>query len=210
MADDQSLELTPILPNLDSGYEKYLEKLEKYEDYVSFYGQLEEATTAFSWVKADMLLQMTNKLGDASLASLSKDLKLPQSTVVNYIRTARAFPTDQREPIVPFTSHFQASFADSYDEKTKTFNGEQRFKLLGEAADKMMSVRDIMKSVHEIKALNAPQDEETQKMGIDAEQRAHSLMAHFGVLRDKSKNGDKEAYETLVKEYQYIFPVTTS
>lgn len=195
---------------LGDHYDQYLSQLKTYEDYLSFYSQLDEASSAFSWVKADVLHQMTMNLGEKSLESLAADLKQPRSTVANYVRVARAFPPDKRLAIVPFSTHYQASYADSYDEKTKTFSGEERFALVQKAADENLSVRQVIREMKSQKLLAQQTDAELVKMIGDAEQMSHSVQAHFGVLRDKVKAGDKDAFEKLHNEYQLIFPITTS
>ncbi len=124
-----------------------LAKLETYEDYLSFYIQLDEAETEYSWLKADTLLQMTEKLGSNSLESLAKDIGKPPTTVVNYVRTAKAFPQEQRDPGVSFSHHYQASFADSFDDKTKEFNGEKRFEWLQKASEGHLSTRALAEEI---------------------------------------------------------------
>lgn len=118
-----------------------LGKLESYEDYLSFYIQLEQASTAFAWLKADLLFQMASKLGEKSIEQLARDINQPRSTVVNYVRTARAFPQEKRDLAASFSIHFRASFADSYDDKTGEFNGEERYKWVEKAIDEGMSTR---------------------------------------------------------------------
>lgn len=136
--------------------EDVLQNLDSYEDYLGYYTQLDEAATSVSWVKADLLVHMQNKLGDKSIQALSKDIKQPYTTVVNYIRVARAFPPDRRLSNVAFTHHYQASYADTYDENTKKFTGEARFKWIEKAADEHLSVRGLIEQVHvsKLKAKN--------------------------------------------------------
>lgn len=131
LAADTPLGLTPDILN----------KLESYEDYLSFYIQLDQASSAFAWLKADLLFQMASKLGETSIEQLARDINQPRSTVINYVRTARAFPTDKRDGQASFSIHFRASFADSYDDKLGIFNGEERFKWVEKAVDEGMSTR---------------------------------------------------------------------
>jgi hypothetical protein len=194
------------LMTIGDHYDQYLDKLQTYEDYLSFYSQLDEASSAFSWVRADVLLQMVMNLGDKSVEELAKDLKQPRSTVTNYVRVARAFPPDKREPIVPFSTHYQASYADSYNEKTKVFDGELRFELIKKAADDGLSVRQVIKQMQETKALKSAPDEDTARMIADAEQKAHDIMKMCGSLRDDVKTGNKQSYESLFKIHEFVFP----
>lgn len=207
MVDEQALVPTQILPTLDSSYGQLIDKLEKYEDYLSFYTQLDEATTAMSWVKADMLLQMVMNLGEGSLAQLSQDLKQPKSTVVNYVRTARAFPPEKRQPIVPFSTHFHASFADSYSEKEAKFDGELRFEIIEKAADENTSVRDVIHNIKEARILAVQGDEELHKMALDAEEKAHEIMRNVASLKDDARKGNKEAHALILEIYNQVKPL---
>lgn len=131
LATDTPLGLSPDI----------LGKLETYEDYLSFYIQLDQASSAFAWLKADLLFQMASKLGETSIEQLARDINQPRSTVINYVRTARAFPAEKRNEEASFSLHFKASFADSYDDKEEEFKGEERFKWVEKAVDEGMSTR---------------------------------------------------------------------
>lgn len=183
---------------------QYIPKLEAYEDYLTFYQQLDEDAASMNWTKADTLLQMSNKLGEGALRALSKDLKQPPSTVSHYVRTAKAFPPDKREPMLSFSIHLQASFADSYDEKTKEFDGITRFDIIQEAVDQGMSVRRLMTKLRELKAAKTAPNAETAQMIADAEDKAHTMMRYLGSMRDKVKKGDKDAYQIILNIYQTI------
>lgn len=124
-----------------------LQKLETYEEYLSYYISLDEAATNVSWIKADLLVHMQNKLGDKSILALAKDVRQPYTTVVNYIRVARAFPPERRLPNVSFSHHYQASYADTYNEKERRFLTQTRFMWLARAADEQFSVRRLMDKV---------------------------------------------------------------
>lgn len=131
-------------------------KLVKYEDFVGYYLQLTEAANSFSWIKADVLLALSEKYGNQSLEKVSVDIGEPRSTVVNYVRTARAFPPEKREPSISFSHHFQASFADSYDEHRGSFSTENRFNWLETAIEKNLSTRDIRDEIQEEKQKSLP------------------------------------------------------
>lgn len=155
--DEKSLVLATNAPIALSS--DILSKLETYEDYLSFYIQLDQASSAFAWLKADLLLQMSQKLGDKSLEQLGIDLNEKRSTVINYVRTAKAFPADKRDEAASFSIHFRASFADSFDDKTQEFNGEKRFKWVEKAVDEGLSTRELAEAIHSEKqreSLNIP------------------------------------------------------
>lgn len=130
---------------------KVVSKFNSWEDWVTYYLQLGEASNSFSWYKADLLLHLFSKFGEGSLDKFSTDVGESKSTVVNYVRTARAFPPEKRIPTLSFTHHFQASFADSYSEKDKDFEGEARYEILEKAADNQMSTRALQDEVKESK-----------------------------------------------------------
>lgn len=121
--------------------------LQTYEDFLSAYIQLEETTAIFSWTKADLLNELTKKYGEKSLIALSKDIRQPTSTFVNYVRVARAFPENKRLPNASFTLHFQASFADSYNPKRGEFLTDQRFEWLNKAVDEGWSTRRLIENL---------------------------------------------------------------
>lgn len=125
--------------------------LVNWEDFVSYYLQLSEAANSFSWIKADVLLALAEKFGDQSLEKISSDIGEPASTVVGYVRVARAFPADKRDPMVTFSHHYQASFADSYNEKGGDFSGEERFKWIEKVAETNMSTRSLREEISEAK-----------------------------------------------------------
>lgn len=128
-----------------------INKLQAWEDWVTYYLQLGEASNSFSWYKADLLLALYGKFGEGSLDKFASDVKEPKSTVINYVRTARAFPPDKRIAHLSFTHHFQASYADSFNEKTNEFEGELRHELLAKAADDNLSTRALQDEVKESK-----------------------------------------------------------
>ena len=120
-----------------------LNNLESYGDFLSYYVQLEEATTTVSWLKADLLAEFSNRQGETSLGKLALDINEPFPTVTNYIRTSRAFPPDTRIPNVPFSSHMIASFSDSYNDKEKRFETDNRFGWVEKAADEKLTTRKL-------------------------------------------------------------------
>lgn len=123
--------------------------LKSYEDYISYFVQLNEASNLVSWVRADLLNHMAQTLGEKSLTQLSKDLAIPLSTVINYVRTARAFPAESRDPMLSFSHHLQASFADTYDEKTGEFSGEKRISWVAKSNIKNLSVKRLRSEMKE-------------------------------------------------------------
>lgn len=203
---EESTALTPVAVTTPIGIDhSILAKLESYEDYLSFYIQLEEADAAFSWLRADTLLQMTQKLGGTSLLQLSKDLRQKHSTVINYVRVAKAFPVDKRESLASFSAHFQASFADSFNDKSQEFNGEKRFTWIKKVAEEGMSVRELAHEIKQEKTKELAQTDEEAAWKFDAMNKAGELIKLIEGLLYYSKNGDKTAYDKLVGIYNKVY-----
>jgi len=194
-----------VLPNevpisLDDETKK---NLVKWEDFVSYYLQLTEAANSFSWIKADVLLALAEKFGDQSLEKVSTDIGEPRSTVVNYVRTARAFTADKREPSVSFSHHFQASFADSYDEHKGIFTSEKRFDWVEKAANENLSTRSIRDEIQEEKQKTAGGVLLVEKCDM-CRQPDGQLEKHVFFVPNSGKAGDKfklhqKCYEKLLK-----------
>jgi len=130
---------------------KILNELSNYDDFINFYVQIDQAANGFSWMKADTLKTMEDRLGLASLKAMSKELGENYSTLVSYIRVSRAFPSDTRQEGASFSLHFQASFADSYNAETKEFASEDRFDWRNKALDNNLSTRTLQKQIQESK-----------------------------------------------------------
>lgn len=184
-------DLSPLSPSL-----KVLSQLDSYEDYLSFYVQLEEAHGMFAWLKADTLHQMQIKLGDNSPTQLAKDLKLPPSTVSNYIRAAKAFPSDKRDPLVSFSAHLEASFSDSYNDKTGIFDGINRFDWIEKAVAEQIPTRQLKREI----ALS--KEDNPEKGHIVS--MSQMIMHFIGALKDKAVKGDLEAKAKLENVYTFI------
>lgn len=179
-----------------------LNKLENYEDYLSFYIQLDQTSTAFAWLKADLLFQMVDKLGEPSVEQLARDVNQPRSTVVNYVRTARAFPHDKRDPNVPFSIHFRASFADTYDDKTQSFQGEERFKWLAKAIDEGMSTRvlgDAIQREKKREGLNVEKLPCTRCAKTDGEIKPYILYSPGAHLKGESFDLHSACYNEVIE-----------
>jgi len=125
--------------------------IESWEDFIAYYQRLSEVSANVSWHKADTLLALSKKFGYESLGKFAQQIDEPRSTVVSYVRVARAFPPEEREEFVPFSTHLAASYIDTYSESSKEFSTEQRFQLLEEAAGDGLSTRAVHQKVQEEK-----------------------------------------------------------
>lgn len=145
-----------LITKLHQDYPLYLDDeavrgLETWEDWVTTYLQLNEATNSVSWLKADFLSKLYKKFGGSSLEKFASDVGEPRSTVTNYVRVSRAFPPDTRVPHLSFTHHYQASFTDSYNETKKEFATNKRFEVIEDAADRNISTRQLKDEILEKK-----------------------------------------------------------
>lgn len=141
LANDNPLALNPLI----------LSQLHTYDDFLNIYVQLEQAHTSVAWQKADLFTEFNKREGEKGLETLAKDIKQPYSTLVTYIRTARAFPTETRYTNGSFSLHMQASFADRYNPITGDFEGEERFAWMEKAVHKRMSTRLLRELIKEDK-----------------------------------------------------------
>lgn len=133
---------------------KIASQLSTWEEWLTYFLQLGETVNSTSWIKADLLVELEKKFGGGSLEKFASDVNEPRSTVTNYVRVAKAFPIETRIPHLSFTHHYQASFADSYDENKKEFATNTRFILLEEAASDNISTRQLKDRIHEQKEEN--------------------------------------------------------
>jgi hypothetical protein len=145
-----------LLTRFSQDYPLYLDDesvagLTTWEEWISTYLQLNEATNSVSWLKADFLRKLHEKFGGESLEKFATDVGEPRSTVANYVRVSRAFPPGARVPHLSFTHHYQASFVDSYDEAKKEFATDKRFEVIEEAGARNISTRQLKDEIQDIK-----------------------------------------------------------
>ena len=153
-----------LINRLHQDYPLYLDDeavrgLETWEDWVTTYLQLNEATNSVSWLKADFLSKLYKKFGGGSLEKFASDVGEPRSTVTNYVRVSRAFPPKARVPHLSFTHHYQASFTDSYDESKREFATDKRFEIIEDAAERNLSTRQLKNEILEKKDKEAVKKE---------------------------------------------------
>ena len=174
-----------------------LNQLENYEDYLSFYIQLEETSGIFSWLRADSLLQMSERLGETSLNQLSKDIRQPRSTIVNYIRAAKAFPQDTRNPMATFSAHLEASFSDSYDEKEGKFITNNRFEWINKVTENSLSTRQLHREIQSVK----PENLENENIKL----KVTEIMRYLGATKDKALRGEEESKNVIFALHEQLY-----
>lgn len=122
-------------------------QLTTWEDFISFWIQLEEASNSVSWIKADLLLELFKRFGEGSQKQFAAQVSEHESTVNNYIRVARAFPPATRQANASFSLHFQAMAADSYDDGKEEFLSNRRFEYIEKAVEENMSTRKLQDQI---------------------------------------------------------------
>jgi len=194
---------SPLLPyNTDALAldPKILENFQTYDDYLGYYIELDQASSTFSWLKADLLNDMVHKLGENSVAKLAGDIRQPASTIGNYARVAKAFPREKRDVGASFSLHFQASFADSLDEQTKEFDGEKRFEWLNKAIDDNLSTRKLAEQIQNEKMGVEELEPDAVRMMLDAQDLVIEIKHNLDILlKDIKKNSNKHAYFKIVR-----------
>ena len=147
------LENLPVLKDeFNLGLAPEIKKyLVNWEDFISYWTNLSAVSNSVSWVKADLLLHLHEKLGGEALDKFATDINEPRSTVTNYMRTAKAFPPEKRIPHLSFTAHMVSSFADKFNDQTGEFEGESRYEWAQTAADEAMPTRKLQDEIRQEK-----------------------------------------------------------
>ena len=158
MSENEQTALVPqnTVLSLASSVKKHLTT---WDDHVNFYVQLEEAQNSVSWVKADLFLNLIEKFGDGSINQFASEINQKASTITNYVRVARGFPPERRNPSVSFSHHFQACLADSYDDTTKEFDGEKRFEWVDKSSEEGWGIRKLQDEIEH--------EKEKERLGVD-------------------------------------------
>lgn len=195
------MENSIILSNgIDS---EILEKLSSYSDFLNAYIQIDQTANGVSWMKADILSTMEQRLGDASLKELSKELGENYSTLVSYIRVSRAFPIDRRDEKASFSLHFQASFADKYNSESKNFSGEERFAWIDKAVDENLSSRSLARAIHgEVEEKKTAVDDRSYVMKVaETIRRKLATIVRMADGGDSRSEGLLNQILSMLKEY---------
>ncbi len=169
-----------------------LTNLTDYDSYLNAYIQIDQTAQSVSWFKADLLADMTSKLGEESLRELSKELGENYATLVSYVRVSRAFPVEKRSEKASFSLHFQASFADRLNSENKTFDGEARFDYLDRAVDENLSTRSLARLIHGEKEEVGEEPSEASIIGEKAMRRLHTV-------RKMAEDGNGQSLSLLIK-----------
>jgi hypothetical protein len=141
---------------LDKAFFDQFTTLDEKQD---LYADIKRAAATSSWMQADFFRYLWEETDEKTLNKFSGTVGEPAGTVNNYIRTAQAFTEKERNPMLTFSHHFQASLADSYDSKTKKFTTQDRYKWLEDAVDQRMTTRQLNEEImrtKKVKELGGP------------------------------------------------------
>lgn len=120
-----------------------LEQLKTPEDYENAFQTVAEQLNNRVWWIADLIGSYARKFPKYELDIYKSGQQMSQSSYRYYLRTALAFSPEQRNPMLTFSHHYQASWIDEYDPKKKRFVGDRRFQMLEHAADNGLSSRAL-------------------------------------------------------------------
>lgn len=134
-------------------------QLQTPEDYKLFGQKFIAGQTALSWWLADLVADCRRKFDKDTAIELGTDLGLASSTIMSYIRVSKAFAPDQRIGTLSFSHHFTAAFADTYNDETGEFEGDNRFNFLEKALDQGLSTRELKAQIDHDKKLHELQRE---------------------------------------------------
>ena len=130
-----------------------LDKADTWEDFVCLWNISQEIDVRNQWFKGDIANKVEVIYGEKSLDKFSEDVHEKRVTVEGFRRVARAFPRDTRNPILSWTHYFLASFTDSFKKGEGKFEGNERFKWIGRAADESWSTTRLAEEIKKEQAL---------------------------------------------------------
>ena len=184
-----------------------LGQLTTYDDFIRVYQQINKGESTFSWVKADLFLEMQKKLGMDSLKDLSVELKAPLSTITNYIRVSRGFPNEARNYNLPFSYHLIATRADSYNSKTGEFDGTNRFEWL-RRADKEQITSKMLESRIRLENIKGKTDGKLTCVHCDETNEIGEILEYVMYAPELGRGAKKfelhaSCYKTIIDFIEY-------
>lgn len=146
--------LPTVLTDMPLGLNKtFFESYQSFDEKQDLYAEIKKASAATSWMQADFFKYLWEEMGEKTLNKFASTINEPVGTINNYIRTAIGFPNSQRNPMSSFSHHFQATWSDSYDSKTKKFSGNNRFQWLDKSIQEGWSTRKLAEEISRNKHL---------------------------------------------------------
>jgi len=126
---------------------KFFDQYKTLDEKQTLYADIKIAANASSWMQADFFKYLWEDTDEKTLNKFAGTVGEPPGTINNYIRTAQAFSELERNPMLTFSHHFQASLSDSYDSKTKKFQTATRYTWLEKAADQRLTTRQLNEEI---------------------------------------------------------------
>lgn len=96
------------------------------------------------WIVGDSVVALENAGHEDVVNQLCSNFKKSYSTVSGYARACRAFPTDKRDPMLPFTVYREIGNANFGDAKT---NAKKQQELLDAAKNEKLSSTEVRNRV---------------------------------------------------------------
>lgn len=144
-----SKNLPAVIGDFKLGLDKtFFDQYKTLDEKQTLYADIKTAAAASSWMQADFFKYLWEESGTKTLEKFAGTIGEPPGTINNYIRTAQAFTETDRNPMLTFSHHFQASLSDSYDSKTKQFQTKHRFQWLETAADLRLTTRQLNEDIN--------------------------------------------------------------
>jgi hypothetical protein len=132
---------------------EFFDQYKTFDEKQTLYAEIKQTAAAASWMQADFFKFLWEETNEKTLNKFAGTVGEPPGTISNYIRTARAFEPIQRNPMLTFSHHFQASLADNYDTKTKTFQSKKRYKWIDKAIDLRWTTRALNEAIMRTKKI---------------------------------------------------------
>jgi hypothetical protein len=116
-----------------------LRQAKTWEDLLSCWMESKTMETIVQWYKGDIADKVVSVYGEKSLKKFAEDIHENETTIAEYRRVSRAFPTEKRGLNLKWTHYQVASYADSYSKADQKFATDERFGWIDKACDENWS-----------------------------------------------------------------------
>jgi len=139
------------------------------------------------WIVGDSVVALENAGHEDVVNQLCSNFKKSYSTVSGYARACRAFPTDKRDPMLPFTVYREIGNANFGDAKT---NAKKQQELLDAAKNEKLSSTEVRNRVR-------------NEQGKDDKPMSHRhLLGHRYLLLNVGNFSNSEILRNMPEEVQ--------
>lgn len=186
--------LPVILQDIPLGLSKNLfDKYQSFDEKQDLYSEIKKFSAASSWMMADFFKYLWEDSDENTLTKFAKSVGESEGTVNNYIRTAKGFTEEQRNPMASFSHHFQAMQADPYDRKTQIFKDNSRFEWLSKAIDQRWTTRKLNEEIMRKKKVK----ELGTALPCDWCQKIDEDIVPFNFYNSKTKHVDHMSFHEI-------------